>query len=385
MRRIFIILNLVILAVATSADAYLIRGPERDVEALDVRIDGKKYLLLTDFCEAYGIQWEWDSFSGRITLRRGDNEIILLIGSRCYYDGKSVKKIKLPVRMENGSACVPLSFVKYTAPRLFGIHKKRPSGKKQYAVATPITPAKKQKRPFSYDKRFRISKIVIDPGHGGKDPGAIGRTGLYEKDVVLDISGMVKEELEKNGIHVIMTRETDVFIPLERRTAIANESDADLFISIHANANRRRWIRGFEIYYLSEATDDNARALAASENSVLKYEDESLAGHSKHLDAILWDLTFTEYREESIELAEFICRGVSKCVALNHGGIKSARFYVLKGAEMPAVLIELSYLTNRRDERNLKKESYKRKLAEGIVKGILNYKREFERTKGFSL
>ena len=165
---------------------------------------------------------------------------------------------------------------------------------------------------------------------------------------------------------------------------MANEQNADLFISIHANANKSRWIRGFEIYYLSEATDDSARALAAAENAVMQLEEESFGGRTKNTDAIVWDLTLTENRTESIELAESIEEAVRSTVNIKSRGVKSARFYVLKGTGMPSVLVELSYLSNKYDESNLKSSSYQQKLAEGVASGILAYKRVYEETNGFS-
>jgi N-acetylmuramoyl-L-alanine amidase len=296
-----------------------------------------------------------------------------------YYDDKT-KRLSAPVLIKNGNIYIPLRYAKYKMKPLFNL-----GGKSPRIITTRTTSERRTKKTeSSLERKYRIEKVVIDPGHGGKDPGAVSKTRLYEKNVVLNVSRRIKKELEKRGIDVIMTRDSDRFIPLSQRMHIANKSAADLFISIHANANRASWLRGFEVYYLSEATDDNARASAASENSVLKYEQDSLAKHTKDLDAIIWDLQFTEDREESIELAGFIRQEVRKSVRPKRNKIKSARFYVLKGAEMPAVLIELGYLSNRQDEKNLKKSSYRKKLAEGIAAGIENYKYEYEKENGFS-
>jgi N-acetylmuramoyl-L-alanine amidase len=372
MKRVLFISILVLLVLGvTTGYAYVLKGSERNVETVDIKIDSKRYVLLLDACRANGIEWEWDSISRRITLRKNAGEAVFLIGSKYYYTGEKIKKLSAPVRMKDGAVYIPRGFARYSIKRLFPL---------KTVSTAPRKP--KDKRPSA--KKFKIKKVVIDPGHGGKDPGAIGRTGLKEKDVVLDVSKRIKKELEKKGIEVIMTRDSDRFISLSKRAKIANEKNADLFVSIHANANRARWLRGFEVYTLSEATDDNARALAASENSVLEYEEGSIAKHTKNLDAIIWDLQFTEERRESIELAGFICRGASKKTRLKNRDIKSARFYVLKGAEMPAVLVELSYLSNKKDERNLKKSSYKQKLAKGIAEGMMDYKEEYERTNGFS-
>ena len=378
-RKIFtpILFLIIALFISTTASAYVIKGLEREIETVDVTINSKHYVLMIDICEANGIEWKWDSISRSIILQRGSREVIFLIGSKYYYDGEKFKGLSAPVIMKNGFIYMPRRFAKYTINRLFALDKRK--------SRIPDTPEKETKETKKITKkRYIIKKVIIDPGHGGKDPGAVSRTGLYEKNVVLDVSKRIKKELEKNGMDVVMTRDSDKFITLSRRAKIANDNDADLFVSIHANANRARWIRGFEVYYLSEATDDNARALAASENSVLKYEEESFAKHTKDLDAIVWDLKFTEHRVESIELADFICQGVAKNIKLKNRGIKSARFYVLKYVEMPSVLVELSYLSNKWDEKNLKKSSYKQKLAEGIASGIINYKGEYERTNGFS-
>lgn len=363
------------------AYAYRIKGIEKEVFSQDVKINGREYVLLTDVCEADGIEWEWDSISRRIILHKNGREVVLLVGSRLYFANDRVKEINAPLLIRNGSVYMPLGFAKDKLGRLFYLEK-RPGALRAKAPAE--TEPIEAKKPVSISKKYEMRKIVIDPGHGGKDPGAVSRTGFYEKNIVLDVSKRIKEELENNGIDVIMTRDLDEFITLGNRITAANENNADLFVSIHANSNKRRWIRGFEVYYLSEATDDNARALAASENSVLQYEESSFAKHTRDLDAIVWDLKFTENREESIELAGFICQEVSRQLNMSDSRVRSAKFYVIKGAKMPAVLVELSYLSNKLDERNLRKSDYRQKLAGGIAGGILAYKTEYERTNGFS-
>ena len=364
---------------AATSSAYLLKGLDGEIEATDIKISGKRYILLLDVCKANGIEWEWDSVSRKIALKKNGRKVVLMVGSKYYYADERIRKLGSPVEIKNGNICIPLRFVKYTLKRLF-VQKKaaRASTTKRNSEKKTA----KTKKPS--EKRYRIKKIVIDPGHGGRDPGAVGRTGLKEKDVVLDISKMIKKELEKDGIDVVITRNSDKFISLDERARISNKNNADLFISIHANASRTRRLRGFEVYFLSEATDDNARALASAENSVLEYEEGSVGKHTKNLDAIVWDLKFTENRRESIELAGFICQGISKRIKLKRNKVRSARFYVLKGTEMPGVLVELSYLSNRWDEKNLKKTSYRQKLAKGVAAGIIDYKQEYERTNGFS-
>lgn len=376
------IISLILLCVCLPAFAYRIKGFEKDIDTPNVKIEGKSYVLLVDICDANGINWDWDSISRRITLEKNGLETVLLLGSRYYYTQDVIKKLSAPVILKKGSVYVPLKFARGKVRDLFALGKK-------YKIAHTKSKTAKEKQDIqpkkSARKKYEIKKVVIDPGHGGKDPGAVSRSGLYEKTVVLDVAKKIKKLLEQEGIDVTMTRDSDIFIPLGKRARIANENDADLFVSIHANANNNRWIKGFEIYCLTDkATDDNARALAASENSALEYEEGSFANSSKMTEAIVWDLKFSENREESIELAESIYEDVSEKMNLKKKNVRSARFYVLKGTEMPSVLVELSYLSNKTDENNLKKSSYKQKLAEGIVSGILNYKGKYEGSNGFS-
>ncbi len=362
-----------------ASSASIIKGLDKEIEARDVRIGGKAYVLLTDVCDANGIEWEWDSVSRRVILRKNGHEAALLAGSEYYCIDANIKKSPDIVDIKSGSICVPLKFARYAVPHMFGLEREKKTACEKIIPEPTVQKAQKPS-----EKRFKVAKIVIDPGHGGKDPGAISRNGVKEKNIVLDVAQRIKTALEQDGIDVIMTRSSDIFIPLETRARMANKSGADFFISIHANASKKRWARGFEVYTLSEATDDNARALAASENSALGYEETALDKHSRNVDAIVWDLAFTENREVSIELAGFICQEISRILGMNACSIKSARFYVLKGAEMPSVLVELSYLSNGSDEKNLKDSDYRQRMAQGIAAGILHYRDEYERTNGFS-
>ncbi len=223
----------------------------------------------------------------------------------------------------------------------------------------------------------RLRKIVVDAGHGGHDPGAIGRGGLREKTVTLDVARRLRELLERDGFQVIMTRDSDRFIPLSRRSTLANQAQAHLFVSIHANASRRRSITGFEVYILSEATDDHARALEAAENFSLPGDLEG--GASDETEAIVWDLLYTEHRAESVDLASAICRGLKGSrLPVQNRGVKSARFAVLKGSRMPAVLVEVGFLSSPAEEVRLRSSEYRQQLAEGIRGGILAFRNEYD-------
>lgn len=225
--------------------------------------------------------------------------------------------------------------------------------------------------------RPHLRTIILDPGHGGHDPGAISRAGLREKSVVLDVALRLKELLQRDGFRVVMTREKDRFISLSGRSEIANREGADLFISVHANASRRRSISGYEVYYLSEATDDHARSLEAAENISLPEEVGKVAPRTA---AIVWDLLYSEYREESRELAASVCQGLkNRRIPFQNRGVKTARFAVLKGARMPAVLVEIGFISHSQEEARLREAPYRQAIAEGVRNGIASFARSHER------
>jgi N-acetylmuramoyl-L-alanine amidase len=219
---------------------------------------------------------------------------------------------------------------------------------------------------------LKIGRIVIDPGHGGHDTGTIGPTGLREKDVVLDVGLRLRKLLEqKAGCDVVMTRSDDTFIPLEERTAVANEKAADLFVSIHANASRDRSARGIETYYLNFTSSPDALEVAARENAT---SQESV----HQLQDLIKKIAMTEKIEESEEFARQLQKEVYRRTSQLSGkqrdrGVKKAPFVVLIGANMPSVLAEISFLTNPRDEKALRRSDYRQKIAEALYQGILDY------------
>ncbi len=219
---------------------------------------------------------------------------------------------------------------------------------------------------------LKIGKIVIDPGHGGHDTGTIGPSGLEEKDLVLDVALRLGNLLrEQAGSDVVLTRSTDVFIPLEERTAIANEKGADLFISIHANSSRDESARGIETYYMNFTSDPGALEVAARENAT---SQESV----HELRDLIKKIALTEKTEESHEFALQVQREVYRKLETATGkqkdrGVKKAPFVVLIGANMPSILAEISFLSNPRDEKLLKKSSYRQKIAEALCRGVLEY------------
>jgi N-acetylmuramoyl-L-alanine amidase len=220
----------------------------------------------------------------------------------------------------------------------------------------------------------KLGKIVVmlDPGHGGKDPGAIGPTGLKEKDVVLAIGRMVREKLSRySQFDVKMTRDSDVFIPLEERTAMANQGNADIFVSLHINSSRNRKARGVSTYVLSRATDQEALELAARENGVS-------VKRLSEVKFIIDDLSTYGRKKESLKLAKTVNDAIVRNISTRHGpvhdlGLKQAPFYVLVGARMTAVLVETSFISNRKEEDRLRSHAYMETIADSVVEAIRYY------------
>ncbi len=224
-----------------------------------------------------------------------------------------------------------------------------------------------------------LRTLVIDPGHGGQATGAATPGGLTEKDLTLDIAVRLKEIVVRRlGLQVVLTREQDVDVPHEERTEKANYWQADLFVSIHTNSYRVDSIRGPETYFLSDsASDALAMAAAQSENQGASPSGEVAAPDGQALDFILWDLAQTQHLRESSLLAETIQSNMSRLWDVPDRGVKQAPFLVLKGATMPAVLVEVGYLSNPEDARRLADPSYRQQIAEVLYRSITDFRQRY--------
>jgi N-acetylmuramoyl-L-alanine amidase len=216
-----------------------------------------------------------------------------------------------------------------------------------------------------------VSRIVIDPGHGGHDPGA-QRSGASEADIVLDVALRLERLLQAEpGVDVVLTRRTDVFVPLEERTAIANRANADLFLSIHTNASSVAQVSGIESYFLNFATNKSAEAVAARENTT--------SGQSmRALPDLVKAIALSSKLDESRDFASLVQQAlVQKLRPMNSSvrdlGVKQAPFVVLVGASMPSVLAEVSFLTNDRELKLLKGQNYRQRIAEGLFAAVQKY------------
>ncbi len=218
-------------------------------------------------------------------------------------------------------------------------------------------------------------RIVIDAGHGGKDGGATGRRGTLEKDIALAAAKELAKLLKEEGVfEVMLTRSDDVFVPLADRSRLADEFKADLFLSLHCNASTNGREDGYEVYFLSEtASDPAAQRMAEIENAVLELEGKS--PQDEEAAAILTAMTKTENINASSELAALISRALQRRVDLVNRGVKQAAFYVLRGTHAPAVLFEMAFISNRKDEAKLESKKYRRKIVDGVYAGVLDYAR----------
>ena len=251
-------------------------------------------------------------------------------------------------------------------------------------AAAPVPPAPPEvNRAGSYSLARQLGlgarRIVIDPGHGGHDPGTIGRGGLQEKDLVLDVclrlEKLVRSEL---GAEVIMTRSSDAYVALEERTAIANSKAADLFLSVHANSSRNPTARGIETYFLNFAGTPHAEAVAARENAIS-------AATLKDLQGLVKAITLNSKIDESRDFAASIQEAMVEHLRTRHPvedrGVHTAPFYVLIGANMPSILAEIAFVSNPEDEKRLKTNEYRELIAQSLLKGVRSYLEGLSRTQ----
>lgn len=243
----------------------------------------------------------------------------------------------------------------------------------QAMIRAPVRP--------SEQAETRLKTIVIDPGHGGVDPGAIGASGIYEKKITLAFAMDLRDRLQALGQYrVLMTRDRDIYIPLRKRYEVAHQNEADLFISIHADAHHTPDLRGFSVYTLSEtASDKEAAALAAKENKSDILAGYDLSEYDDQTSFILLDLAQRKTSESSWQFAQSLVKNVGSNVKLLRRPHRFAGFAVLKSPTVPSVLVELGYLSNRREEKDLRTPAYRASLADSIIRAIDVYFEHQER------
>jgi N-acetylmuramoyl-L-alanine amidase len=358
-----------------------------------IHIDGSDYVALSDLGQINGLDNSFDIITQRGRFYRGTGTAVYQVGLSAALFNGALKKYPRPVIRKSGDVLFPASFAEDLLRGFFPAWNiTRKERLIAYSMAEPAPrekpPAGKTTPPGKTDTppvRDRIGFIIIDAGHGGRDPGAIGRGGLHEKKITLSVAGRLESYLKANlkGVRIILTRRSDKFIELATRTKIANghlrENENGVFVSIHVNASISPRVSGFETYYLSQnPSNDEARATAALENNVVVLEEKS---HRKSYDDVEHMEAFmltAQIQRESALLAECIQSGMDRnTTEFKSRGVKKADFFVLRGSLMPAALAEIGYITNSREAQQLTRASYQEKLARGIGEGLASFIKKY--------
>lgn len=234
-------------------------------------------------------------------------------------------------------------------------------------------PSYSPEKPENFKRRAAIETICIDPGHGGTDLGAVGTAKVAEKEITLKVGKKLKQLImSRMGLQVVMTRDNDSEVSLNSRVSIANNHKAQIFVSIHVNSSYRKSARGSETFYVSlKATDQEAFQLSQKENKA--FEELNDVGEDDELKMILWDMAQNEYIKESSKLAEFIQDELNVLLSTRNRGVKQAPFRVLMRAAMPAVLVEIAFLSNPHEQNKLQDDSFLDNVARAIYTGISRY------------
>jgi len=301
---------------------------------------------LSDLCNLYGIAWELDSVSQVITLRQRGLTAKALVGSDIVLMRREKIQLSMPLQRLGGVILVPDDFRCKVIDRFLKVS----SG----AVTRPL-------------------RVVIDAGHGGKDPGAISRSGVQEKAITLDIAQRLERVLKRRGFDVRMTRDRDEFVSLEKRTEIASSCQADLFISIHANADPGKRGRGVETYYCRWLNSQEKKEAQRVKNYRLFLDQTSIDKKSRPADEIVSDLMQRYTQEASASLASMITRKVSRDLKARNRGDKTAGYFVLRNTLIPAVLVEVGFLSHYREEKLLKRASYRQEIADSLAESLTGY------------
>jgi N-acetylmuramoyl-L-alanine amidase len=357
-------------------------------------------LSLSDVCEALGVAWKWDMAQQKLSCTKKGRRLDFVQAMPFYLVNDTLLQLPSGPFRRSGLLYLPAGLCAEAFGRMLSdsiewhgedstldvvaaVPKAVAATESGHASApapapvdsTPALAPKVRSHAPDTVKRTKsaaeaIKTIVIDPGHGGMDPGAIGPDGLQEKDIVLDIGLMVRDEFKKQPhLSVYMTRDKDIFIPLQDRTRFANAKKADLFVSIHANsiegnAKKRDNTRGFKVYFLSQAKNEDDKLVAMRENAVIKLEDKT--SRYDNLQDILIDMAGNEYLRESQDFSIMITEtfhGCVKQIPKLQLGVGQANFWVLNGAYMPSVLSDAQV---------------KKSIATGIYEAIMSFKKKYE-------
>jgi len=349
------------------------QGAEHGSEQVRLsNVDGIPCCTAQELNRALNASFSEDVIERRLRLTLYDEQFVFLVGSPFVNCGSERYNCSWPVVNRNGAYYIPLSFLTDVLPLAMPERIHYDAARQPLHAGTPVDNS--------------IHTIIIDAGHGGKDPGALGATrGVQEKDVTLSMALKLKAALQRElpDVKIVLTRDDDTFIPLYDRSRQANENGGDLFISLHCNAHKNRSAHGIEVFFLSTAKTTDERAVEALENSVvLNYEggQEALQRYDD-LSFILMDMAQTEQLRESSELAYKLLANMVGTTGGESRGVRQANLYVLRVSYMPAVLIELGFISNKEEEKKLLNDDYQNKLIAAITEGVKSFKFKFDQVR----
>lgn len=369
-----------LLWVVTSAFLLAGASPDKTIDATVV--DGRDYISLHSLTSRLDIEDSFDTICQKGRLYYKNHYMVYKTGYSVAIIDNSLFTSTSEVLRINGDIYIPADMALALAGAFFNDMDAGFKNGKLMLIARKKEekPEKERSTPMV---RGRIGFIILDAGHGGKDPGAMSKGGLREKDLTLKIAQRVRELLKKETkINIRMTRSDDRFIELAQRTDIANrelKKDVNgLFVSIHVNASISPRISGFETYFLSQnPTNDEARKTAALENNVIILEKDNRYDDVEYMEALMMT---TQIQKESGLMASLVQKHLDlRITEFKSRGVHKADFFVLRGALMPAVLVETGFITNKKESSFLKKSTYQEKIARGICDGILNFIKEYNK------
>lgn len=355
-----------------------------------VLIDSAAYIPLDAFLSSFELEHSFDLVTQKGKLYRKNHSAAYGVGLSAIIVDGTLYKSSAVVRRSRGKILIPLDMGQYIMEKFDpGIKLGRSGNDVLPEKINGAEQAAEERQADHKPSKERIRFIVIDPGHGGKDPGAVGKGRLEEKRITLKVSQYLAKKMRNRlgDVRIILTRKDDSFIELSRRTEVANKmlkkNENGAFLSIHVNSSLSGKISGYETYFLSQnPTNEEARNTAAIENNVIVLEEKSSSSKKPYDDVDYIEATMitTQIQKESSELAYSIQKGLSKNInVFSSRGVKKADFFVLRGVLMPAVLIEIGFITNKKEAGYLKRDGHAEAIAEGIADGVEKFIKEYNR------
>jgi N-acetylmuramoyl-L-alanine amidase len=311
---------------------------------------------LQTICQKRGIQWQWDSISQVFTFSIAGKPVKVLIGSNLVIMDNQRIILSDTIERKDNMIVVPPDFIE----KVLGTETVRTAVQGGEPVSGTLG---------------KWREILIDAGHGGKDPGARGLSNTIEKDIVFDIARRLKDNLTRHGFKVTMTRESDEFISLQRRTEIATGSKADLFVSIHANSTKSHKIKGLEVFY-SRGLEQDTDLTQRQSNEKMFLRRLNMNNDSVVVGKIVKDMMYAQKQRESVTVADAMITKTSSMVDTPDRGSRSSGFFVVKNTLIPAILFEVGYLSNPAEAKLLATDEYRQKVADAIAESIAQYSNE---------